>query len=245
MPTKTARTAPGPVYGRVKEHVLRRIRSGRWRAGDKIPSENELVRELGCARMTISRALRELTDEGWLVRMVGVGTFVGGDQRAESHPLEVRDIAAEIAARGHAHRAEVLTLQEVELDQPMAERMQRATGEIVWFSEIVHWEGEHPLQLEQRWVDPETAPEYGAQDFTKGTPSAYLLRLTPIEAGEQTVRAEAASRRVAPLLHMKAGQPTLVLVRRTWSRGRVVTFANLHHPADRFQLTGRFGSTQP
>ncbi|KHG49472.1 histidine utilization repressor domain protein [Enterobacter hormaechei subsp. xiangfangensis] len=47
------------------------------------------------ARMTINRALRELTDEGLLVRLQGVGTFVA-EPKGQSALFEIRSIADEI-----------------------------------------------------------------------------------------------------------------------------------------------------
>ena len=44
----------------------------------------------------------------------------------------------------------------------------------------------------------------------------------------------------ARLLAMRAGQPCLLLTRRTFNAGQVVTWARLWHPADRYQLGGRF-----
>ena len=67
---------PAPLYARVKQMIAQQIRSGAWPAHYRVPSESELVEELGFSRMTINRALRELTAEGLLVRMQGVGTFV-------------------------------------------------------------------------------------------------------------------------------------------------------------------------
>ncbi len=57
--------------------------------------------------MTINRELRELTDEGMLVRLQGVGTFVA-EPKGQSALFEVRSIADEIASRRHQHRCEVL-----------------------------------------------------------------------------------------------------------------------------------------
>ncbi|MGA3159403.1 MAG: GntR family transcriptional regulator, partial [Steroidobacteraceae bacterium] len=41
---------PQPLYAQVKNHVLRHIRSGAWRPGERVPSEHELVRELNVSR---------------------------------------------------------------------------------------------------------------------------------------------------------------------------------------------------
>src|ERR1044071_7779971 len=90
--------------------ISSRIQSGDWRPGDRIASEAELVRDMGVSRMTINRALRELTIEGRLVRVQGVGTFVA-EPKAQSALFEVRNIADEIAARGRKHSSQVILLR--------------------------------------------------------------------------------------------------------------------------------------
>ena len=87
-----------PLYVQLQEHVLQNIRSGEWRAGERVPSEHELVRMFKVSRMTANRALRELMRAGVLARIAGVGTFVG-DLKAAAHPLQIRNIAQEIRDR--------------------------------------------------------------------------------------------------------------------------------------------------
>src|ERR1700759_2933608 len=99
-----------PLYLQVKRHILENIGSGRWGTSSRVPSESDIVKSFGVSRMTANRALRELRDEGVLVRVAGVGSFVA-DQHAQAHPLEIRGIADEIRRRGHAHRAEVVRLE--------------------------------------------------------------------------------------------------------------------------------------
>ena len=91
-----------PLYMQVKEHILDNIQSGTWAAGSRVPSENELVESFGISRMTANRALRELSADGYLARVPGVGTFVK-EQTARTSLMELRNIAEEIAARGHKH----------------------------------------------------------------------------------------------------------------------------------------------
>ena len=65
-----------PLYLQVKRHILDNIGSGKWSASMRVPSENDIVKSFGVSRMTANRALRELRDEGVLVRIAGVGSFV-------------------------------------------------------------------------------------------------------------------------------------------------------------------------
>ena len=98
--------APAPIYQRVKQAIIGQIRAGVWKPHQRIPSESELVNEIGVSRMTINRALRELTSEGFLIRMQGVGTFVA-EAKAYTPMLEVHNIADEIAQRGHRHDSKI------------------------------------------------------------------------------------------------------------------------------------------
>lgn len=53
-------------FQQIKALVRKRIHDGDWKIGERIPSELDLAAEFGVARMTVNRALRELTDEGAL-----------------------------------------------------------------------------------------------------------------------------------------------------------------------------------
>src|SRR6056297_692717 len=98
-----------PRYRIIRDELLEDIESGRLRAGERVPSENELVARFGVSRMTARRALQELAGAGFLLRTRGLGSFVA-DSRPMSSMLQVRNIADEIAERGHRHTAEVLRL---------------------------------------------------------------------------------------------------------------------------------------
>jgi GntR family transcriptional regulator, arabinose operon transcriptional repressor len=63
-------------YQFVVESLKRRINGGDWPAGQKIPAERELEKELGVSRTTVSKGLATLEADGLLVRRQGSGTFV-------------------------------------------------------------------------------------------------------------------------------------------------------------------------
>ena len=243
LPAEPARlgAGPGPLYAGLKQMIVARIRSGEWAPKARVPSENELVAEYGVSRMTANRALRELASEGALVRVQGVGTFVA-EQKARSALFEVRNIAEEIAERGHVHRARVVVLQEEAASLEVSDALQLPDGARVFHSVIVHLENDVPVQVEDRFVNPAAAPDYLSQDFTATTPNAYLSRLAPLAEAEHVVEAALPQPWECRLLSIARTEPCLVIRRRTWSGPATVTAARLLCPGSRYRLEGRFGA---
>jgi GntR family transcriptional regulator, arabinose operon transcriptional repressor len=110
-------TRTTPKHQRIYASLERDIRSGRWRQGQRLPSEAELVRHFGASRITVGRAVRDLQLAGLVERRAGSGTFVRAERasRALSFGILIPDldhaeifepiwqgIAASPLARGHA-----------------------------------------------------------------------------------------------------------------------------------------------
>ncbi len=229
-----------PLYQMVKQHILELLDEDGTAEGDRLPSENELVDKLSVSRMTVNRALRELTNEGYIQRVSGVGTFVA-PKRIQSHPLEIHNIAEEVAHRGHVHQSKVISLSEVRAQPEVGLQFNVALGTRLFQSSILHNESGSPIQLEDRYVHPAFAPRYLEQDFTLKTTTEYLLELSnSIDEMEQIVRAVLPSPAIAKLLDMSDKEPCLVLFRRTWVQQRVVTRAALYHPSSRYQFGSRY-----
>jgi GntR family histidine utilization transcriptional repressor len=232
-------TALLPRYSQVKRMILDRIEAGDWPAKYRIPSESELVRDLGVSRMTINRALRELTLEGRLVRVQGVGTFVA-EAKMQSPLIEIRNIADEITERGHEHMAKVVTLEALEVSPQIIASLDLPIGAQIFHSVLVHHENGIPVQLEDRYVDPQTAPDYLLQDFTSITPFVYLSAAAPISEAEHIIEAVLPAPRERRLLKVDGYEPCIQLQRTTWSGNKKVSWARLMYPGSRYRLTGRF-----
>jgi GntR family histidine utilization transcriptional repressor len=238
MSTK-ASAALQPLYLKVKRHILENIGSGKWAISARVPSENEIVRKFGVSRMTANRALKELSDEGVLVRIAGVGSFVA-DRHARAHPLEIRGINEEIRERGHAHRAEIVSLERVRAGADLAQDFGVAPRSELYRSMIVHFENDRPVQLEDRYVSPSLAPGYLDVDFGRTTPYEYLIRVAPLQEAEHVLRAVMPDERTRKLLAMKRDEPCLLVTRRTWTHGAMASLARLYHPGSRYEMSGRF-----
>jgi len=231
--------APAAPYARVKHFLKRELELGRWAPGTLMPSEAELVAQFGVSRMTVTRALRELQDVGLVERVQGVGTFAAQLHRVAS-TLTIRDLHEEIVGRGHTHEARVHRVCREGAPAALARQLGLKTGGEVFHTLIVHLENGVPLQCEDRFVNPAWAPDYLSVDFTRITPTHYLLQVAPLWEAQYSIEASAPSPEEAKLLEVDAREPCLVIVRRTMSRGVPITLARLVHPGKRYTLQGEF-----
>jgi GntR family histidine utilization transcriptional repressor len=229
-----------PIFQQIKDYLVGEIAAGRWKEGDLVPSEQALVRQFGVSRMTVNRAVRELTAEHVLTRRQGSGTFVA-PQKYQATLVEIRNIADEVRARGHRHRSSLRLLAAARAPQPLALQFELAPGAPLFHSVIVHFEDEVPIQVEDRWVNPACAPAYLEQDFATITPNEHLMAAAPLQGATYSIEALPAPREIADMLGIAARASCLVLKRQTTSLGRVASVVTMWHPGQLCRFTGSVG----
>lgn len=79
----------GFKYREISEWILKKIQNGSYKYNTKIPSEQTLCRKFGMSRQTVRRAIKELTEEGYLRTEKGRGTFVVRQRNRQSHTIGV------------------------------------------------------------------------------------------------------------------------------------------------------------
>ncbi|MDB5931388.1 MAG: transcriptional regulator, histidine utilization repressor, GntR family, partial [Polaromonas sp.] len=239
---RTAASAQAPglaLYEQVKQFITRKIQDGSWPAGHRLPSEHELVAQFGISRMTANRALRDLVDQGRVVRQAGVGSFVA-EGKPQSTLLQIGNIESDIRARGHDYRYELLVAERIAVSPDVAAWLDLRSGESVFHSLCLHFEDGVPVQLEDRYVNPRVVPDFLNQDLSSTPPSEYLVRHVPFDQIEHLVDAVLPTAEQAERLAMPMADPCLLLTRRTWTRDVPVTLVRCLHPASRYRLGSRF-----
>jgi GntR family transcriptional regulator len=73
-----------PLYKQLEDILMQSIESGTFKQGEKIPTELELSKIYNVSRITIRKALEELTRNNYLVRKTGKGTFVSNEKLQRS-----------------------------------------------------------------------------------------------------------------------------------------------------------------
>ena len=173
--------------------------------------------------------------------MAGVGSFVA-EQKPQSTLLQIVNLASEIRQRGHDYTCEMLVVERVSATLEVASALNVRTGESVFHSVCVHLEDGVPIQLEDRYVNPQVVPDFAQQDFSQQQPSEFLVRTVPFDEIEHVVDAVLPTTEQAQRLQMDAAEPCLLLTRRTWTHGVPVTLVRCLHPASRYRLGSRYSA---
>ncbi|GAB6142989.1 UTRA domain-containing protein [Desulfocicer niacini] len=233
-----SKSAPKALYEQVKEFILQQIQNQVWLPDARIPSENELVKLLKVSRITVNRALRELTDSGDLVRIQGVGTYV-----AHPKPLmalfEMTAIDEEIIARGGIYTCEVHLGVEEKASPELAAAMEIAIGTPVFHSIIVHKNSGKPVMLEDQFIHPLSAPDFLKQEFSTVSPVSYLLQTIQIKDVEHIIEALHPDEMARQLLQLSPHDPCLILHRQTWDNWRVATHSRMTYPGKTHRMGAR------
>jgi GntR family histidine utilization transcriptional repressor len=235
----TTPSSATPVFQTIKDYLLKEIQAGTWKEGDAVPSEAALAQQFNVSRMTVNRAVRELTSEQILNRIQGSGTYVA-QQKYQATLVAIKSIADEIRSRGHEHRSELHELIEVEASELLAQQFQIQPGHSLFHSVIVHFENDIAIQVEDRWVNSILAQDYLAQDFASKTPNEYLMAVAPLQGVDYSIEAVMPPKTIADMLQISSKETCLVLHRKTRSQNQIATIVTMWHPGSRYQFTGSF-----
>lgn len=75
-------------FQEIIDWIKEKVEEGKWKAGERIPTENELARQFGVSRQTVRHALDVLEAEKYVVRTQGSGTYVGPRAKVQREPRE-------------------------------------------------------------------------------------------------------------------------------------------------------------
>ena len=236
------KTEPQSLHLRILHDVESKIVSGAWAPGFRIPFETEMAKEYGCSRMTVNKALTQLTRAGLLERNRKSGTFVKAPQSL-SAALEITNIRDEVEKAGKTYSYRLLS------DNPNASRPDFLShlGASA-FCEIrkvkcLHFADGVPFCFEERIISRNAVPEVEAASFEQEAPGAWLFKTVPWNSAEHQISACAAMGEAAEFLDIPPGTACLMVERITQNSKGYVTWARLSYPGEQHRLFAKFTPT--
>jgi GntR family transcriptional regulator len=210
-----------PLYRQIKGLILQSLDGGEWRPGEVIPSESELALRFGVSQGTVRKAVDELAAENYLLRRQGKGTFVAShsDPRAFFRFLRLQKLNGEF----EPSRSVPLECWRAKAGQEAARMLGIQLGDsIIIVRRVLQFSGK-PVVLDEIYLRGDTFAGLTLDALMEWQGSLYSLfesrfGVRMVRASER-LRAVAADRTAADLLHVVEGSPLLSVERVSYSYG--------------------------
>ena len=227
------------LHRRIQADIERRILSGVWRPGHRIPFEHEIMAQYGCARMTAHKAIAGLAQAGLIVRRRRAGSFVA-EPRMHAVVVEIPDIPASVRERGQRYGLELLSRKRRTAQRGRADEALLADGGELLELRCLHRADEAPFALEERLISLSAVPQALDVDFRAEPPGSWLLQHVPWTQAEHRISAVNPEAEVARRLEIAEHTACLALNRQTWRGSQHITHVRQIFPGTRYDLIARF-----
>jgi GntR family transcriptional regulator len=227
-----------PLYQRLRDEMLAKIASREWQPGTAIPTENELTQLYSVSIGTVRKAVETLVAEGLLERNQGRGTFI---RRPSFDGSLFRFFRYQTDnAKNKVPEGRILARTLVAPPESVAGALSlNKRAKAIRLDRLRLVDGE-PVLLEEIWLPH---ARFGAlmnialPDFGDLLYPLYEEQCgQTVASAQETLTVESADAKVAHQLHMKAGNPVVVIDRLAFGYDRLpLEWRRSRGRADRFR----------
>jgi GntR family transcriptional regulator len=237
---------PLPKYHQIYLVLREQLREGRF--ADGLPGELALAEEFGVARVTVRKALEQLSAEGLIERAPGRGTTPrrDGTQAAGTarrgaatggSRAQLTGLLENIVTMGLRTRVDVVSCELIPAPDDVAQALQIEAGAAVQKAVRVRSTREGPLSLITTFVPEPLARGFGRRELA-ARPLLILLEESGVRIGraEQSISARLADAVVARHLDVQVGSALLAVDRLIFDEaGRPVQWLHGLYRPDRYE----------
>lgn len=190
--------------------------------GDKLPKDAVLAEHLGCARATVQRAMRDLSDSGIVERRRKGGTHVRPDPVTRT-TIDIPIARREVEQQGRVYGYQLIKQSQAETPVSVMASFGLMTPIIMLRVEALHLADQRPYIFEDRWVSLQTSPEITDVDLTHISANEWLVRNKPYSRCDIRFYATKATHSYAQLFNIDENEALLVMERTTWIGDAAIT----------------------
>lgn len=205
-----------PLYLQVEATLKEMIDDTIFSLGDQIPSERELSEQLGVSRMTVRRAVQNLTDHGLLERRSTSGTYVRQPQVLRGMGKEkTMGLTQLLQQEGVVAGSKLLSFEISRAPLKVAEKLNIRLGAQVVVLRRLRLANGEPFCVETSYIPFDMVPGLCAKDFS--TPEASLYSLMQerynikLDRNDETLKISFATQEEAEQLEIHSGDPVILL----------------------------------
>lgn len=241
---KLDKDSPVPLYYQLKEVLQGMIDEGDLTPGDPVPSERDICERFGISRMTASKAVSALVDEGILYRERGRGTFVAFP-KPTCTSSRLTGFSDNIRAAGLAAETRILAFEEEEASRSIREALVLTPQESTVYNILrLRYVEQEPFSLENAWVPKCRFPSL-TRNLLEGKSLYVLMREhfgMQLSYARQTIEPVLCSDFEATQLDLDSGTPVLLFRRVAYAEPQMpVEYSKCIYRGKRFKYEISFG----
>ncbi len=199
----------------IRDVIRARILDRTYSPGDKLPRDEDIAAEMGCARTTVHRAMQALSAAGLLERKRKGGTHVKADPVTRAI-FDIPITRREIEQRGSTYGYQLISRHMEESPLPVMARFGIPGPVKLLHVKALHLADNRPYMLEDRWIDIRSTPEILDVDLSRTSANEWLVRNKPCSRIDLRFYALNADGDIARHLATAPGSALLVIERTTW-----------------------------
>ena len=199
----------------VRDEIRARIQNRTYVAGDKLPRDEDIALELGCARTTVHRAMQDLSQIGLFERKRKGGTQVRTDPVTRA-TFDIPITRCEVEQRGSKYGYQLISRTLENSPLPVMARFGIQQPVKMLHIKALHLADTRPYIFEDRWVDTRSTPDILNFDLNLESANEWLVRNKPYSRVDVRFYAMNAEGESAEHLATNAGNALLVIERTTW-----------------------------
>ena len=211
----------------IRDEIRRRVQDRALLPGAKLPSDQELAEQFGCARTTVQRAMQDLVRSGIVVRRRKGGTSVA------VHPVtrttfDIPITRLEVEELGREYSYFLVSSAYEDVPALVASGFRLSEQVEMLHVRAIHMADRKPYIYEDRWISYETVPEIEDVDLSKESANEWLILNRPYSECEVRFTAMKATAEEARLLDTTVNDALFVMERTTWIDARPITMVRAY-----------------
>ncbi len=205
-----------PLYQQIKEDIKLSIENGKYKPNEKIPAEQELSKEYSASRITVRRAIEELSADGYLVKKQGLGTFVSSPRihRKLLANSTIEGFTTTCKSNGLKAGARLINRQIVPVRSDESEFLKLDEESLLLYIERVRTADDIPIFIENIFLPYDQFKGLNNEKLDDNSIFELIEKHSgrkPVDSTKRTIEITRASVEQAKKLNVAIGEPLLYL----------------------------------
>ncbi|HEM6115513.1 TPA: GntR family transcriptional regulator [Streptococcus suis] len=225
-----------PAYIRIHDSIKKGIDEGKWKIGQRLPSERDLSEHFEVSRMTLRQAVTLLVEEGILERRVGSGTFVASS-RVQEKMRGTTSFTEIIKSQGKVPSTKLISYERSHPNEQEVRHLNIKPHSYIIRMGRIRYADRIPVLFEVTSIPEKLVKDFDKTDITEHFFQTMTANGYEIGKSQQTISAKVADDKVADYLEIPLKSAILALTQVSYlTNGQPFEYVRSQYVGDRFEF---------